>query len=124
MKLTYLETELYKRLKGMLITEERLTFIRYQARKLLAKSMLRGDIVLPYIVAIFIFEVLCSENIISCLYSGQNIKFADLLQRSEEDEQLGYQCALVTLGVFFFSLYMFSFKGFLYDTFVLNTQSL
>ena len=57
MNLTFLETELYKRLKSMLITEDKLTFIRYQARKLLTKPMLRGDIVLPYVVAIFIFEV-------------------------------------------------------------------
>ena len=98
MKLTYLETELYKRLKDMLITEERLSFIRYQARKLLVKPMLRGDIVLPYIVAIYIFEVLCNENITNCLYSGQNISFASMLQRTKEDELLGYQCALVTLG--------------------------
>ena len=98
MKLTYLETELYKCLKGMLITEERLNFIRYQARKLLTKPMLRGDIVLPYIIAMLVFEILCQENIDSCIYAGPNVKFDKALQRSKEDELLGYQCALQALG--------------------------
>lgn len=98
MKLAYLETELYRRLKGMQVTEERLTFMRYQARKLLAKPMLRGDIVLPYIIAIFIFEVLCDENISQCSYSGTNITYAESCQKCDSDKQLGYNCALVTLG--------------------------
>jgi len=48
-------------------------------------------------------KVLCEENIdiVSCLYSGPHVKYADMLQRSEEDELLGYQCALTTLGKFF-----------------------
>lgn len=84
----------------MQVTEERLTFMRYQARKLLSKPMLRGDIVLPYMIAIFIFEVLCEENISQCSYSGQSITYVDSCPKSDSDKQLGYNCALVTLGNF------------------------
>ena len=77
--------------------------IRYQARKLCAKPMLRGDIVLPYIIAMLVFEVMCGENIDSCIYSGPKVKLAgNTLQTGKEDEQLGYQCAVLVLGEYNF----------------------
>ena len=56
-KLSYLEMSLYQKLTNILLTDEHLAFIRFQARKLLANPYLRGDAVLPLIIATYVFEV-------------------------------------------------------------------
>ena len=63
MKLSYLEMALYQKLTNILISDEHLAFIRFQGRKLLASPYLRGDAVLPLIIATYIFEVLCKEHV-------------------------------------------------------------
>ena len=82
----------------MVLTDEHLAFIRYQSRKLIASPMLRGDGVLPLIMATFLFEVLCEENVTSSVLLGQNIRLSANAGRMDDDEKVGYKCALVSLG--------------------------
>ena len=49
---------LYQKLTNILLNEEHVAFIRFQARKLLATPYMRGDAVLPLIIATYIFEVI------------------------------------------------------------------
>lgn len=92
---------LYGKLKNIRITDEQLAFIRYQAKKMLANPMLRGDSVLALIMATFTFEVLCGVQVSSTVLHGNVYQFADACKKYEEDEILGYQCALVSLGLLF-----------------------
>lgn len=98
-KLSCLEMSLYGKLKNIRITDEQLAFIRYQAKKMLANPMLRGDSVLALIMATFTFEVLCGVQVSSTVLHGNVYQFADACKKYEEDEILGYQCALVSLGL-------------------------
>lgn len=97
-KISYLEMSLYEKLKGMKITNERLTLIRYQARKLSTCPMLRGEDVLPLLLATFIFEVLCQEHVTSTVLQAPCITFIEGLNVIPEDEILGYNCGIKALG--------------------------
>ena len=97
-KISYLEMSLYEKLKGMKINNERLTLIRYQARKLLTCPMLRGEDVLPLLLATFIFEVLCQEHVTSTVLQAPCLTFIEDLNIMPEDEILGYNCGIKALG--------------------------
>lgn len=97
-KISYLEMSLYEKLKGIKITNERLILIRYQARKLLTCPMLRGEDVLPLLLATFIFEVLCQKHVTSTVLQAKPITFIDGLNIMPDDEILGYECGIKALG--------------------------
>ncbi|XP_047136494.1 zinc finger SWIM domain-containing protein 8 isoform X1 [Hydra vulgaris] len=99
-RLTCLEMDLYKRLKSMSINEYQYASLRYQCQKIINNPMLRGDFILPLLISTFIFEILCDINVTSTVLYGQPVILAPGLKRQNSDSILGYQCALITLGLY------------------------
>ena len=95
-KQTYYEMSLYEKLRSMTLHEEHIAFIRYKAHQIVQNPSLRGDAVVPLIIATYIFEVLCDANVSSTVLKGPPIQCA--CKRSAEDKAIGYKCALSAIG--------------------------
>ena len=106
-KLAHSEMTLHSALGQMTITKEELDLIRAHARLLSSVEPTDISTVIPLILAIYVFEVLCSTHIRSYLLSNITTKFAVGCQPTDQDEQLGFASAIRTLGIMrFFTLYL------------------
>eukprot|EP00794_Sanderia_malayensis_P016687 gene16687-18381_t len=97
-KLTHCEMTLRSALKLVVVTNKELGIIRKYARFLLNIDLVDMNMVTPYILAIYVFEVLCDAPVQSNLLTKQRVKFANDCQPSKEDNDLGYRAAMNILG--------------------------
>lgn len=79
-------------LKKLPLGEEELIIVREKAEQLSQGKLMRGDAVLPLMLAAFLFETLC---IPSTLAHGTSTKLTEL---NKEDEELGFKAGLYALG--------------------------
>ncbi len=83
-------------LKIMTITNIELELIRKYARSVIAVDSSKN--INPFILATYIFEVLCGAVVQSNVLLKQGNKFEIGCQPTPEDKELGYQAAIATLG--------------------------